>query len=217
MVIDPKLLERLKTIVKSFLNFPPSIGLSYLLKNVKDLGRKEDIWLPILFLPFRKCTHTKKPFTRFRLLTIIDGIGKKGFCFPRHPVAFKTDEPNGVIEWRQERRFYIFNYSEKMKSGLIIERLSWTNWCLWKEEEELSGGKKMLVWYLEGLLGKFELQRMFRTGPLHGPWREKWWKWLEEFTCLNFKRLSGLFLKPSLWPPLVPGDNEFSWWRRNWF
>jgi hypothetical protein len=44
-----------------------------------------------------------------------------------------------------------FQYSEKMKSGLIIgtgllDQLASLN------DEELSGGKKVLIWYLEGLL-----------------------------------------------------------------
>ncbi len=45
-----------------------------------------------------------------------------------------------------------FQYSEKMKSGLIIGTSLMDQLAALKNEEELSGGKKVLVWYLEGLL-----------------------------------------------------------------
>ncbi len=45
-----------------------------------------------------------------------------------------------------------FQYSEKMKSGLIIGTTLLDQLVSLKGEEELSGGKKVLVWYLEGLL-----------------------------------------------------------------
>ena len=45
-----------------------------------------------------------------------------------------------------------FQYSEKMKSGLIIGTTLLDQLVSLKEEEELSGGRKVLVWYLEGLL-----------------------------------------------------------------
>ena len=44
-----------------------------------------------------------------------------------------------------------FQYSEKMKSGLIIAINLMTQMGSLKEDE-LSGGRKVLVWYLEGLL-----------------------------------------------------------------
>jgi hypothetical protein len=44
-----------------------------------------------------------------------------------------------------------FQYSEKMKSGLIIGVNLMAQMASLKEDE-LSGGKKVLVWYLEGLL-----------------------------------------------------------------
>jgi hypothetical protein len=57
-----------------------------------------------------------------------------------------------------ETREAIFNfqYSEKMKTGLIIG----TNLLGQLESlknEELSGGKKVLVWYLEGLLREIRI------------------------------------------------------------
>ena len=45
-----------------------------------------------------------------------------------------------------------FQYSEKMKSGLIIGTNLLDRLVSLKNDEELSGGKKVLVWYLEGLL-----------------------------------------------------------------
>ena len=44
-----------------------------------------------------------------------------------------------------------FQYSEKMKSGLIIG-VGLLDQLVSLMDEELSGGKKVLVWYLEGLL-----------------------------------------------------------------
>jgi hypothetical protein len=52
-----------------------------------------------------------------------------------------------------ESRDAILNlqYSEKMKSGLIIG-IGLLDQLVSLKDEELSGGKKVLVWYLEGLL-----------------------------------------------------------------
>jgi hypothetical protein len=44
-----------------------------------------------------------------------------------------------------------FQYSEKMKSGLIIGINLMTQMASLKDDER-SGGKKVLVWFLEGLL-----------------------------------------------------------------
>jgi hypothetical protein len=57
-----------------------------------------------------------------------------------------------------ETREAIFNfqYSEKMKSGLIIGT-NLLNQLMSLKNEELSGGKKMLVWYLEGLLREIRI------------------------------------------------------------
>ena len=44
-----------------------------------------------------------------------------------------------------------FQYSEKMKSGLIIG-ITLMDQMASLKDEELFGGKKVLVWYLEGLL-----------------------------------------------------------------
>jgi len=50
-----------------------------------------------------------------------------------------------------------FQYSEKMKSGLIIGTTLMDQLVSLKNEEELSGGKKVLVWYLEGLLREIRI------------------------------------------------------------
>lgn len=60
-----------------------------------------------------------------------------------------------------------FQYSEKMKSGLIIgtsllDQLA----SLKNNDEELSGGKKVLVWYLEGLLREIRIAENV-LGPGH--------------------------------------------------
>jgi hypothetical protein len=50
-----------------------------------------------------------------------------------------------------------FQYAEKMKSGLIIATTLLDQLVSLKREEELSGGKKVLVWYLEGLLREIRI------------------------------------------------------------
>jgi len=61
----------------------------------------------------------------------------------------------GAVEERgnMETRDAILNlqYSEKMKSGLIIG-IGLLDQLVSLKDEELSGGKKVLVWYMEGLL-----------------------------------------------------------------
>jgi len=49
-----------------------------------------------------------------------------------------------------------FQYSEKMKSGLIIGT-TLLDQLLSLKGEELSGGKKVLAWYLEGLLREIRI------------------------------------------------------------
>jgi len=49
-----------------------------------------------------------------------------------------------------------FQYSEKMKSGLIIGT-SLLDQLVSLKDEALSGGKKVLVWYLEGLLREIRI------------------------------------------------------------
>jgi len=50
-----------------------------------------------------------------------------------------------------------FQYAEKMKSGLIIGTNLLDQIESLKKEEELSGGKKVLVWYLEGVLREIRI------------------------------------------------------------
>jgi hypothetical protein len=50
-----------------------------------------------------------------------------------------------------------FQYSEKMKSGLIIGTNLLDQLASLKRDEEFSGGKKVLVWYLEGLLREIRI------------------------------------------------------------
>lgn len=50
-----------------------------------------------------------------------------------------------------------FQYAEKMKSGLIIGTTLLDQMASLKKEDELSGGKKVLVWYLEGLLREIRI------------------------------------------------------------
>src|SRR5512139_3839091 len=59
-----------------------------------------------------------------------------------------------------------FQYSEKMKSGLIIGTTLLDQLASLKGEGELSGGKKMLVWYLEGLLREIRIAENV-LGPGH--------------------------------------------------
>jgi hypothetical protein len=58
-------------------------------------------------------------------------------------------EREGGMETREA--ILNFQYSEKMKSGLIIG-IGLMDRLLSLKDEELSGGKKVFVWYLEGLL-----------------------------------------------------------------
>lgn len=50
-----------------------------------------------------------------------------------------------------------FQYSEKMKSGLIIGTGLLDQLTSLRNDEELSGGKKVLIWYLEGLLRELRI------------------------------------------------------------
>ena len=50
-----------------------------------------------------------------------------------------------------------FQYSEKMKSGLIIGTTLLDQLASLKNDEEISGGRKVLVWYLEGLLREIRI------------------------------------------------------------
>ena len=50
-----------------------------------------------------------------------------------------------------------FQYSEKMKSGLIIGTTLLDQLGSLREDEEFSGGKKVLIWYLEGLLREIRI------------------------------------------------------------
>ena len=49
-----------------------------------------------------------------------------------------------------------FQYSEKMKSGLIIAT-GLLEQLVSLKEEEISGGRKVLIWYLEGLLREIRI------------------------------------------------------------
>jgi hypothetical protein len=59
-----------------------------------------------------------------------------------------------------------FQYSEKMKSGLIIGTTLLDQLASLKKDEEFSGGKKVLVWYLEGLLREIRIAENV-LGPGH--------------------------------------------------
>ena len=64
------------------------------------------------------------------------------------------------------KAIFDFQYSEKMKSGLIIGTNLLDQLVSLKNEEELSGGKKVLVWYLEGLLREIRIDENV-LGPDH--------------------------------------------------
>lgn len=55
------------------------------------------------------------------------------------------------------KAIFDFQYSEKMKSGLIIGTSMLGQMVSLRNEEELSGGRKVLVWYLEGLLRELRI------------------------------------------------------------
>jgi hypothetical protein len=59
-----------------------------------------------------------------------------------------------------------FQYSEKMKSGLIIGTNLLDQLVSVRKEEELSGGIKVLGWYLEGLLREIRIAENV-LGPGH--------------------------------------------------
>ncbi len=50
-----------------------------------------------------------------------------------------------------------FQYSEKMKSGLIIGISLFELLATLKDEAEFSGGRKVLIWYLEALLRELRI------------------------------------------------------------
>src|SRR4030067_851298 len=55
------------------------------------------------------------------------------------------------------KAIFDFQYSEKMKSGLIIGTNLLEQLVALKGEGELSGGRKVLTWYLEGLLRELRI------------------------------------------------------------
>ncbi len=59
-----------------------------------------------------------------------------------------------------------FQYSEKMKSGLIIGTTLLDQLFSLQGEEALSGGQRVLVWYLEGLLREIRIAENV-LGPGH--------------------------------------------------
>jgi len=59
-----------------------------------------------------------------------------------------------------------FQYSEKMKSGLIIGTTLLDQLTSLKNDEEFSGGKKVLVWYFEALLREIRIAENV-LGPGH--------------------------------------------------
>jgi len=50
-----------------------------------------------------------------------------------------------------------YQYSERVKSGLIIATQLLEQLRRLKNDEELSGGKKILIWYLEGLIKELRI------------------------------------------------------------
>ncbi len=50
-----------------------------------------------------------------------------------------------------------YQYSEKMKSGLIIGTNLMEQLMSLKKDDELAGGRKVFVWYLEGLLRELRI------------------------------------------------------------
>jgi hypothetical protein len=87
---------------------------------------------------------------------------------PRVSLPFRNEKPsNGVYTGmagreRKERpvetreAILDLQYSEKMKSGLIIGTGILDQLVSLRDEEQ-SGGKKVLVWYLEGLLREIRI------------------------------------------------------------
>ncbi|MDP2972911.1 MAG: hypothetical protein Q8P64_27425 [Deltaproteobacteria bacterium] len=55
------------------------------------------------------------------------------------------------------KAIFDFQYSEKMKSGLIIGTNLLEQLVALKGEGELTGGRKVLIWYLEGLLRELRI------------------------------------------------------------
>ena len=72
-------------------------------------------------------------------------------------------DKGGTMETREA--ILNFQYAEKMKAGLIVgtQLLDQVNSL---KEAELSGGKKVLVWYLEGLLREVRIAQDV-LGPGH--------------------------------------------------
>ena len=67
----------------------------------------------------------------------------------------QLNEKGGQVETREA--ILDFQYSEKMKSGLIIATNLLDQLSSLQNVDEFSGGKKVLVWYLEGLLREIRI------------------------------------------------------------
>jgi len=57
------------------------------------------------------------------------------------------------------KAIFDFQYSEKMKSGLIIGTQLLYQMESLKKDEEFAGGKLVLIWYLEGLLREMRIAK----------------------------------------------------------
>jgi hypothetical protein len=82
-----------------------------------------------------------------------------------------ASDKGGTMETREA--ILNFQYAEKMKSGLIVstQLLDQVNSL---KEAELSGGKKVLVWYLEGLLREVRIaQNVLGSGHSYNDMERK--------------------------------------------
>jgi hypothetical protein len=79
-----------------------------------------------------------------------------GYRFPELTCRQKQTNKKGDWVGTREAILY-FQYSEKMKSGLIIGTTLLNQLTSLESDEEFSGGRKVLVWYLEGLLREIRI------------------------------------------------------------
>jgi hypothetical protein len=86
-----------------------------------------------------------------------------------------------------------FQYAEKMKSGLIIGTTLLDQLASLKKEEEFSGGIKVLVWYLEGLLREIRIAQNVLGSTHYADLERKMMELIGRIHMSQFQEAQGSF------------------------
>ncbi len=86
-----------------------------------------------------------------------------------------------------------FQYAEKMKSGLIIGTTLLDQLGSLKKEEEFSGGIKVLIWYLEGLLREIRIAQNVLGSTHYADLEKKMMELIGRIHLSQFQEAQGSF------------------------